>query len=76
MSPRGSLVVATVHQARGNVFVSADDVIGLLESANVRYRITGSGGAIIDTADLSDLEVACAASFRPIRIQSHRRVTR
>jgi len=76
VSPRGSLVVATVDQARGNVFISANNVIGLLESANVRYRITGSGGAIITSADLTDVEAACAAAFRPIRIQSRRRVTR
>ncbi len=76
MSPRGALVVATVDQARGNVFVSADDVIGLLERANVHYRITGSGGAIIAISDLSNVEVACAATFRPIRIQARRTVTR
>jgi len=76
VSPRGPLVVATIDQVRGDVFVSADDVSGLLATANVRYRITGSGGAIIDSADLTDLEVACAASLRPIRIQSRRRVTR
>lgn len=76
MSPRGSLVVATVDQLRGNVYVSADDVSGLLVTANVRYRITGSGGAIIAIADLTDVEVACAALLRPIRIQSKRVVTR
>lgn len=76
MSPRGALVVATVDAARGNVFLSADNVIGLLETANVRYRITGSGGAIIAIADLADVEVACATTLRPIRIQSRRRVTR
>jgi len=80
MSPRGSLVVATVvatvDATRGNVYVSAADVSALLATANVRYRITGSGGAIIDTADLSDLEVACAATFRPIRIQARRSVIR
>lgn len=73
---RGALVVATVDQARGNVFVSADDVSGLLATANVRYRITGSGGAIIDSVDLTDLEVACAASLRPIRIQARKVVVR
>ncbi len=76
MSPRGLLVVATVDQARGSVFVSADDVSGLLATANVRYRITGSGGAVIDTANLTNLEVACAASLRPIRIQARRVVIR
>lgn len=76
MSPRGALVVATVDAARGNVFVSADDVSGLLATANVQYRITGSGGAIIASVDLGDLEVACAASMRPIRIQARRQVTR
>lgn len=76
MSPRGALVVATVDAARGNVFVSADNVIDLLEAANVRYRITGSGGAIIAISDLTDVEVTCAASFRPIKIQSRRQVTR
>lgn len=75
MSPRVALVVATVDQAHGSVFVSADDVSGLLAPAGVRYRITGSGGAIIAIADLGDVEVACAATFRPIRIQS-KRVTR
>ena len=73
---RGALVVATVDHARGDVFVSAVDVIGLLETANVRYRITGSGGAIIAGADLGNVEVACATTFRPIRIQSRRTVAR
>jgi len=76
MSRRGLLVVATVDAIRGNVFVSADNVIGLLETANVRYRITGSGGAIITSADLTDLEVACTATFRPIRVQARRVVVR
>lgn len=76
MSPRGALVVATVDAARGNVFLSADNVIGLLETANVRYRITGSGGAIIAISDLTDVEVAGAASLRPIRIQARRVVVR
>lgn len=68
--------MATVDAARGNVFLSADNVIGLLETASVRYRITGSGGAIIAISDLSNVEVACAATFRPIRTQARRTVTR
>jgi len=73
---RALLVVATVNQAHGTVFVTGTDVIGLLEMANVRYRITGSGGAVIASADLTDVEVACAAMFRPIRIQARRTVVR
>lgn len=73
---RRELVLATVDATRGNVFISANNVIGLLETANVRYRITGSGGAVIAIANLSNVEVACAASLRPIRIQARRTVTR
>lgn len=76
MSARAALVVATVDAARGNVFVSAVGVIGLLETANVRYRITGSGGAVIDLADLTNVVVACASTLRPMRVQARRAVVR
>ncbi len=76
MNPRGGLVVATVDAARGNVFLSADNVIGLLETANVRYRITGSGGAVIALKDLGNVEVACGSALRPIRIQARRTAVR
>lgn len=76
MSARGALVVATVDRGRGSVLVSGTNIVDLIEAANVRYRITGSGAAIIAETDLTDVEVACAASFRPIRIQSKRAVTK
>lgn len=76
MSPRGTVVVATVDQHRHQVIVTGRDVNDIAVVAEIAYRTTGSGAVVIDLDDLGAVEIACAIRHRPVRIQSRRAVTR
>lgn len=65
-------ITATVNQVRGQVIVSGVGVQDLMAVMEARYRTLGSGAVVIDVAEIGALEVACAATNRPLRIQSKR----
>lgn len=75
MSRLGRQVVATVDRRYGRVILNGQDVLDIAELAGATYRVLGSGAIVVSLTDLAEVEAACAARYRPIRIQSRRVVT-
>lgn len=68
-------ITATVNAARGQIVVAGSGVQDLMAVMGTSYRTLGSGAVVIDATQLGALEVACAVTHRPLRIQA-KRVTR